>query len=291
MPRNQAVEALRIAAAFAVVVFHSQVLGASFGGLTAFILISMTFEAASRPRDSANARALATRLLLPWAFWFAVYTLVPHALPAPSDAVSLITWILAGSSVHLWYLPFIFAAVLTFRTIRQRVAPDAILRGATLISLACVALVFVWRPVSLGLGAPYAQYAAAIPPALIGIVIGATSQRDGNGSMVLVIGAIIAAAFLGYRDPYLPVVITALALVIAMRLGPLLPTRFNVQWLSNQMMGVYLVHPLVLGMLHKHLAGAGLIYPIAAFTVSLLLVAAYRWIRAHSALQHVPALL
>lgn len=86
-------------------------------------------------------------------------------------------------------------------------------------------------------------------------------------------------------------VIAGLAVLICANIGRMVPLWVDLQWLSNKMFGVFLIHPLFLLVLHKHLHTSGMLYPTIAFAASILVVWAYQWLRARSALGRVPAVL
>lgn len=99
MERNQNLELVRIAAAFGIVLFHSQANGAAIGysGLIAFVILSAMF---ARP---ASPTALAKGILLPWAFWSIAYGVVNLALRGYVFRPDLtpIGAVLYGTGVHL----------------------------------------------------------------------------------------------------------------------------------------------------------------------------------------------
>ena len=114
--KNQAIELLRIVAAFGIIWFHSKLpeFGiVSYGGLVIFLTFSSYFAAIAPISRPDYLLRLGKRLLLPWAAWWLVYgalNLADHRpLLLPHHDITL--GVLTGTHIHLWYLPFIFAVV------------------------------------------------------------------------------------------------------------------------------------------------------------------------------------
>lgn len=288
--RNQAIETLRIVAALFVVIFHSGVAGTSFGGMSAFIAITMLFEAGALYTRPAAIGTLSIKLLIPWAFWFAVYALLslvfghPRYLPHSN----FVQWILVGPAWHLWYLPFLYAVLVAFRLARQFIEQQTMRTIATTATLVMIATMSFWRPAAEAAAPPVEQYLGALPAVLVGIVIG-TSIGDRSGRAIfLSVGGLIAASILG-SGTLAPAAISGVLLIACLHLGPLLPPRFDVQWLSSRMLGVYLIHPLFLHALYQPLSGYGLLYPLAAFAASIAVTVGFHWVRARTPLVSIPS--
>ncbi|HEX8912239.1 MAG TPA: acyltransferase family protein [Humisphaera sp.] len=124
-------DAMRVAAALAVVVAHTPLVGTPWGnvwkhatgslrfGVSFFIVAGMILLARSiarRPDQTlaAYASARAARLLPPLAAWSAIYAGFYWAmaawLGARNDVVPGPGLVLGGAAIHLWFLPFILAA-------------------------------------------------------------------------------------------------------------------------------------------------------------------------------------
>lgn len=196
MRRNQAVEALRILAAFWVVVFHSHVLGITFGGMSTFIVVTMYFEARPDKSGSPDVAALATKLLIPWAFWYCFFWMLEARDGALYSPTNLVSAILEGPSPHLWYLPFVFMCVWLIRTARQRgfsVEIILMISGIAAILIAATYPLFMLFAEQVGV-APIRRYTGALLPALVGVVIGA-GVIDVKGRWLLaVLGSTVVAA-------------------------------------------------------------------------------------------------
>lgn len=187
-------------------------------------------------------------------------------------------WILVGPAWHLWYLPFLFGVLVAFRLARQFIEQQTMRTIATTATLVIIATMTLWQPAAEAAAPPIGQYLGALPAVLVGIVIG-TSIGDPSGRAILLsVGGLIAASILG-SGKLAPAAITGVLLVACVHLGPLLPPRFDVQWLSSKMLGVYLIHPLFLYALYGPLAGYGLLYPLAAFAASIAATTGFHWVR------------
>lgn len=288
--RNQAIETLRIVAALSVVIFHSRVAGTSFGGMSAFIAITMLFEAGVLYTRPAAIGTLSMKLLIPWAFWFAAYSLLSLVLNRPADLPhsNFVQWLLVGPAWHLWYLPFLFAVLVALRLTRQVIEQCTMRVAATAATLVLIAMLSIWQPAHAAAAPPIGQYMAALPAVLIGIVVGASIGDRSGRAIFLALGGLIAASILGFES-LAPAAITGILLVIGLHLGPQLPPQFDVQWLSSKMLGVYLIHPLFLHLFYKPLVGYGLLYPLAAFAASVAVTAGFHWIRARTPLVTIPS--
>ena len=128
-PRYPLLDLLRVVAMLDILAIHltgAYLLGGA--GLPAFIIISVAL-AVRRPVPpplGEVARKRAARVLLPWVFWCGFYGLLllyrPLTDPAVAVGEGFESWMLvAGTKIHLWFLPFIFAA---------EVAAVATVRGA-----------------------------------------------------------------------------------------------------------------------------------------------------------------
>jgi surface polysaccharide O-acyltransferase-like enzyme len=279
--RRQDIELLRVVSAFGIVWFHSRAYGGAvaYSGLIAFLILSITLGGKSGAPDLQTLRRRAERLLVPWLFWFAIYGAsnlwqgqafipVEHGLAAG---------ILAGPSIHLWYLPFIFLVLIALDRIRAHIPARALAYAAGAMAIANVATAPWWRPVSLTWPYPLLQWADAAGPVLAGIfmlcanTIPAWQRRA--VSAVLLLSAIAVARFnsIGVSDA---IGIAACLLIASSVLEGRIPVR--IQALSDATFGIYLCHILV----HRALLIYGNVpgewLPPAIFVISAALVMTLR---------------
>lgn len=254
--RHAGIEALRILGALGIIWYHCGAPGASvaYGGLIIFLLLSMYLAARSAPSTQSALRKRARRLLMPWLIWFLCYGALNLAMRRPLVPMEngVLAGVLGGSSIHLWYMPFIFFCLLAHDYLRAAL-PEWILAYAS-VALACLVLLTagLWRPESMELGAPWAQYAHGAAAVLMGIFFG--SQSHLPRMHALVSGIALALSMLtvipvnGMGLPYLAGNIAFLALTTS---NIRLPAELSLARLSRYTLGAYFVHILVLAVNRK----------------------------------------
>jgi surface polysaccharide O-acyltransferase-like enzyme len=156
----------------------------------------------------------------------------------------LIAGLLTGTSCHLWYMPFIFAAAIVC-SLLQRNFNEKVL---ALMCTSLVVLLFLttgsWRYWALSLGYPWAQYAHAINGVLIGVFL-ANGRALPNSlfvSCIFIILVIIYSSVLSYSGVGVPYLIGTIA--TASVLLPQWNWHFdlNINELSECTLGIYLSH-------------------------------------------------
>jgi hypothetical protein len=252
MGRNQAIECLRIAAAFGVVWFHSGLDGKliAYSGLVVFLALSAYFVTVAPSTKTKTASDLAIRLLVPWVCWFVVYSAINYfrGLPIFRASNGLISDILVGPAMHLWYLPFTFFTIPTIKFVQRRLRPSLFFFVATVLAflgLLTNIISYSWK-----LDVPYPQYLFAIAPVATGIVLG---MRDQIKFARMAIFIILALSLLLCLTPwsnlcvpyFIGLGITTLAIEYGDRLVPII---FKIDWLSKCTSGVFLTHPLFLSL-------------------------------------------
>lgn len=248
--RRQDIELLRLLSAFGIVWFHTRAYGGAVGysGLIAFLILSITLGGKSGAPDVDTLWRRAQRLLVPWLFWFAIYSALnlrqgDSFIPLDNGVAA---GVMAGPSIHLWYLPFVFLMLVALDLVKAHVPARALARAAGTLALVNVATAPWWRPVTLTWPYPLLQWADAIGPVLVGVFLLCANtlaawQRNAIAAM-LVLSAIGVAGFnsIGVSDA----IGFAACLVIASGiLDGRIPVR--VQALSDATFGIYLSHILV----------------------------------------------
>ena len=273
--RNQLVEALRIVAAFGIVVFHAGGPAAELGyaGLVVFLFLSPYFAVGPNRGRPSPVAALGRALLLPFAAWYAVYLAANWAFGRPlfvSDQLPGV--LLAGPSIHLWFLPFLFVVLALLGLVKDRVSVVSLFWFSCLVAALMLAGSTLWRPFALAAPVPIAQWLQALAAAFCGIAAGTglrikwPQRISGFALIALGYGSLLVWPVEGMTVPYgAGLAACSVAIVAGKRLSP----RFSVQPLADCMLGVYLVHVLALAI-------AGLVFPgvtlgrvVAAFTMSL----------------------
>lgn len=253
--RNQTLELLRIVAAFGIVLFHARAPLADFGysGLVVFVALSAYFAGERR-------KGFAQKILVPWLFWMAIYGITNFAFRGsalPDTALPLA--ILAGTSPHLWYLPFIFVVTWAIWLIK----PHPIAGFAMAILLLTTSP--WWR--EAGLEPPVAQWMQALAAVGIGLALRAPSGK------FLVAAVLLVAAMVQTQGISTPYMLGSALLLVAVAAPQM---RWSVQPLAECMYGVYLVHVLALGLFNR-ITGEGTMATVAlAFLASCVGVYAAR---------------
>jgi hypothetical protein len=281
MGKRQEIELLRIVSAFGVVWFHSSDLGKdiAYSGLISFLLLSLYFSAKSGSNQKP-VLARVRRLLVPWIIWLFFYGALNVIFHKPFIKTDngLIAGILAGSSIHLWYMPFIFTATVIFDFIKKYVNGTILVYICSILAVLTFVMTGFWRPWSLELGYPWAQYAHAFAGILVGVVFansGSVKRPVAAGLMVL---TLIAVALFGCNAagigvPYL-LGITAAMLVLLPRWN--LHAAVNIQALSECTLGIYLSHIFWLMVIRKTGFPFESGLPFAVFAVSAVTVWCFR---------------
>jgi len=272
-PRLANVERLRILAIFDIIGFHAgteRTLFLGGIGLATFLILTHLFNTTVSDKRgfTAFARAKIDRLLWPWIFWCAIYAvwLAIHAYRHHEPiAAQFRPWMLLyGTKEHLWFVPFALVSGIAVGWIQNAtanrpdatiVAASAFLGGVTLL-LSAVAMNYL-----SGLPVPIPQYVYALASPFMGFAIGrAVLTRDPKVKRRVLVwlsvgGGAYAAAFLALAQVTpLPYMVLRYAVMAVVVIGAVTwPGRED--WLTRQtiplMFGVYLIHPLLVGMLHR----------------------------------------
>jgi surface polysaccharide O-acyltransferase-like enzyme len=247
--RIQAIELLRIIAAFGIVAYHARAPfhDVAYSGLIIFLVLSPMVDLQLNWEKRRPIRSLARSLLTPWAFWMVVYGLfncVRHEPILPDGWPS----VLNGTSAHLWFLPFMFCVLAILNNVKPHF-PEALFWICLATVAALLVSASVWRPASLTLPVPLPQWIHAVTPVLAGIALGLMGRvRNGRIVSLVVLGAGLVVADLavvpGIGVPYTLGIVSVAA--VAVYGSRMLPPHWSVQSIASCMMGVYLCHALVL---------------------------------------------
>jgi hypothetical protein len=256
--RNQALEFIRIIAAYGIVAFHdlAPLRDIAYSGLVVFLILSPFVDCAFNWDRRRPLQTLAKTLLIPWAFWFVAYgllnmargvSLIPHER-------NFVLGVLFGTSEHLWFLPSMFVFLALLNEMKGRVQPRLIYWFCALMVSLLLATATLWSPVSLRWSPPLGQWMQAMAALLGGVALGLSNRvtREealaGGVLMLLCLLSSLAEVTLGIGLPYL---LGAGLVVAALAVQKILPARFNVQSISSCMFGVYLTHMGWLAVFHR----------------------------------------
>lgn len=268
-PRNQNLELVRIISAFGIVQFHAGAPGAEvgFSGLIAFVSMALYFSASSGNIPRTTFRQI-TSLLRPWAFWWMAYgglNLVVRGYFIAPD-LSWLSGILYGTSQHLWYLPFIFAALLVVEQTRSKFSPrlQTALYGSAGIGM--LVLAGIWREPSLALPLPLPQFVHALPAVFLGAAIGFGTGANARGLVATIcVLAILAALWVQLPGLTLPYAVGVGGFFLALKLPPL---KYDLEPISRCMFGVYLTHVIWLSIFNRITGEHQIVTVIAAFVAA-----------------------
>jgi peptidoglycan/LPS O-acetylase OafA/YrhL len=256
MPKRPDIEWLRLVSALGIVWFHAGASGIAlaYSGLVVFLVLSVALGGRSGAPDGATLRRRALRLLRPWLLWFGLYAAfnLARGLPALPLEQGLLAGVLAGPSIHLWYLPFVFGVLGGLDVLRAHVAPRTLSAAAFGLALLVLATAPWWRPVTLDLPYPLLQWADATAPVLAGIF--ALGAGHWTRPVALAMAALLLAAAAGLAafewvgTPY--AVGLGAAFWMLLRVPAAVSGRPAVfSTLTDCAFGIYLSHSLVFALL------------------------------------------
>ena len=273
--RNPFVEGLRVVAAIGIVWFHAGAPGRelAYAGLSAFLIIAFYFETQNAGRSGRSSSA--ARYLIPWLFWFAFYglaRLARHGSFFPDyKSDSLLSQILAGPSLHLWYLPFIFVMVSIVRAALETPLRDVAFPLGSAALLAVVATCSSWWTAADQVGPPIVQYAQALPAVLLGVALGASDGSLGSRIVTATLLAALVAVGIPLTNHFgLQDALAAIAFIAALVLPAWTPAyASNFGDLPRLTYGVYLIHPAFLSLAKSYVS------PLASVQAILASIAAF----------------
>jgi peptidoglycan/LPS O-acetylase OafA/YrhL len=268
--RLASIDLLRVLAAVGIIWFHTdgapgQQIG--YAGLPIFLLIYFSLIT-----KQSGARTIAQflqrrwdRLLKPWLFWCGVYgacRLVKAAYVLDWSSLTRMfsaETLLAGTCIHLWYLPYAFASGLLVYLFNKRIQR----LNDTLVALAATIAGVLLLPVcTLSLQAhdlprPLPQWEFALATIPLGLALGralSTPSRRMQGLLLSMISGTTLAAcviLIALRLNALAIPYgLAVALVCFAYSWPVNGNGF-VTTVAPLTLGIYLLHPLVtLGVTH-----------------------------------------
>lgn len=262
--RITSIDGLRILAAVGIVWFHTD--GApyryvGYTGLPVFLLIFfslVTTRSGGEPVRYFLKRRW-NRLVKPWLFWSLLYGALRLIKGASSgdlrsfqDMFSLET-VLAGTHVHLWYLPYAFVSGLLVYALNRwtlrfnHVAAVLIATGIGLFLLTVNASGLF----SLGLARPVPQWEFGLAAVPLGLALGRCLMLPSRRREVLLLSAIFLLTQvtssvligLGYVSSTVPysLAVALMCLAYCWRLS----SSVIIARLAPLTFGVYLIHPLV----------------------------------------------
>lgn len=252
----------------------------------AFVLLTGTvlaYRYTGRPLDSGFARRRLTRTLVPWIVWMPVFMWFDIVLGALTPRTPSVAGFLAQGAGHLWFLLLIPQFYLLFAVWPRR--HRWVIAAAALALQTALCLIRLYVALPGWESQVMLTYANEIFPFWIGyfavgVAVGDSMRRPGalrralniwRWPLAVLAGAATAASgyvllrfhYTGvaygpewlsgtgsFLNPVLPLFVFSVGTVIAASLPPLLrasrPLARTVSVLSDDSLGIYIVHPVVL---------------------------------------------
>lgn len=258
------IDRLRILAAFGIVWFHTE--GApyrliGYAGLPIFLLafFSLIVRNARADDTACFAKRRWNRLIIPWLFWSVAYGVCKSAKAiwmTDMDAlrgVLSIESLIAGTHIHLWYLPYAFLLGLLIHEVNRRtsrVNDTAVVLAATATGIFLLAA----RPLGLFaycISPPLPQWSFGLAAAPLGFAIGRCLLIDSHDSRrqllsVVTLPTLLACIILTWAGSTSPAVPYGLAigLVYIAYAWPVRGDRVAAA-IAPLTFGIYLIHPLI----------------------------------------------
>ncbi len=236
--RNASVDYLRFLGALGIVLFHMGLPGAWVGlaALPMFVTL-IVFYGLDRPL-AAHAR----RLLIPWVIWSVVYgcgKLAQMILEGTSFGSEFAPWmIMTGTSLHLWFLPFVFLFLVFAQQLQAAIEP-LVFRMTLWPVLVSVAVLWIGGAVVLPI--PLPQWCSVIPAALAGAAL--AQGRNASEVFAVLGGGAALLIFFGVSHGTWQLLLASGAMWLAFMV-PLSTTSIST-WAADVAFGIYLIHPLI----------------------------------------------
>lgn len=284
--RNLELDCLKSIAAFAIVWYHSEYPGwqVSYSGLVVFLILSTYFCVAPRVGLGFNGGLdgillRARRLLVPWVFWFLVYSVWNWAAGRSFIVFDggILAGLLTGPSVHLWYLPFVFLYLILLDQITPFVSRTILAITFGLVSFSVIISAYYWRPISMSFGYPWSQYFHAFAPACFGVFLGCRDALPSRLNHIIFAVNIFACIFNDmYDEVGMAYLVGFVAFGMFARYRGFFKNIAKVASFERYAFGVYLLHPLVFSALRKFGFDLRDIFPGLVFLLVALIVVALR---------------
>jgi peptidoglycan/LPS O-acetylase OafA/YrhL len=173
-----AIELARFLACFGIVAAHAFALEDDWVGhlaLALFLLLTafLAMQSAQRAGGKYPFIARAKRLVLPWLAWSFFYRLVDLRINDDPSKYNLLNdpWtLLIGTSVHLWFLPFVMLAMVLVEPVSRVVTTPKSLAVALALMVAGSGLAF-WLEAYYAPVVPLVQWLFSLPLYILGLLI------------------------------------------------------------------------------------------------------------------------
>ena len=265
--RRTDVELFRVLACLGIVYFHAGVFSGisnaiAYSGLIIFVLISVFYNGKRKKTDEISS--LAKKILVPYFIWSAIY-LVLYLISGKSisEIISLKT-VISGTSIHLWYLPFIFLVLVIVGQIKNKIPLKVISGASGTMFLFWLYFSPFWR--SCVEVVPFPQYMHAVGGVFLALSVVSSVRCISYASLVG--GVLMCMYLLQFKDYGISVVYLISAFftfTLITRPVSLSIVAKPVALLSSLTFSIYLVHPLGLAILSKLNFGGDFFTPALVF--------------------------
>lgn len=256
---NGTVDLLRFIGSGGIVWFHTGAPGARFAltALPMFVALAVYFNL--RGGSAVPGRKLvvrrARRLLVPWVAWSAIYGIlkIAEAMAAgkPVSSEFEMYMLFTGPRIHLWFLPFVFVAVLAGRAVLDRLPVGPVGFAILLIGMIIGSAAALLACEAASPGPPLVQWLTSLPAVLLGLAM-VRAEGDGNRIRLLLSASVSVFTPLIWFGVHAGTISGLLAsLLVCGMLAVAIPTSPFLLFLSSLSFGIYLVHPLVASVLER----------------------------------------
>ena len=257
--RNGSIDLARGLGALGIAWFHAKLPLAdiALAALPMFTVLTIYFGA-GRPLGPR-----ARRLLLPWLAWSLVYGALKIANGLWSGqglGREFEPWmLLTGPALHLWFLPYVFVALVIL----------ALARGPLgIVCLVGSAVAASWLCNTAPLEQPLAQWASVWPAAVLGGLMARSRAPGELAAAAAVFYAILLVCEVDRHALILSLGAAAAAIALSVRL----PATAVTDWIGHRALGLYLAHPLFIAIVTR-LTGPPDLLGFAAVVANSVLLA------------------
>ncbi len=294
--KNFNIDRLRVIASFGIICFHSQtgllkLIG--YVGLPVFVMITfglgtintnVTLVGPVRTVLKGFLSAKIHRLIIPYIAWVVIYwgwgwfrMITGHGEIIESQLT--IFFPLYGTSIHLWYLPFVFTGLILFSTCKLYYP----LSGFTALVIFLLLMMFTSIAPAVffnqnKMPLPLPQILFALPPLFVGLIISDMTNVKGNIKYCLTFFFIIFTFFVHLLikkefDLNLLLLPIAFLLVVFCIKFPGKSGKI-VKELSPLTFGIYLVHPIIVAIIKNILLFYKMTYLLPVSSLLIFLISA-----------------
>lgn len=288
MDRRFDIDILRIVSSFGIIWFHSGIFGheISSSALICYLILSGYLSHFDKKRSFSESFVYRfNRLMVPWLFWFFVYGIlnIIRGKTFLPEQFGFFVGILHGTSIHLWYVPFIFTLLLFFDFIKKFFSKKQLSVLSSLFAIAVLLATPLWRSFSFELGYPFAQYFHAIPAFFVGIFFQLQESIHCKVILSIFIALIFVSLsvsdFSGVGLPYLIGIFSCSVLIGKEHLMFLKCVILKSNILSRSIsvfskasFGVYLVHVALLSVAKNIFNIQGIFLPFFVFVAAYFII-------------------